>query len=109
MKMKDTTEKRSMWVWFCEKTHGGYLFRGNPNITSGNARWIDIPPYHIGGIDNIINGETLVCAETKKALEMEAGVMEWNLYFPQFSVKPKCVMIEVRPYYKRQKNKGGSE
>lgn len=97
MKMKDGTEKRSAWVWFSDKPHGGYLFRGNPNPPG------TIPPYHVGGIENMVCGEELVAAETRKVLEMEMGVTEWNHRMPYFAVKPKCVMIEIRPYYKRKK------
>lgn len=88
--------KRSIWVWYCESTHGGFLFRGNPNPK--------IPAYHLGDVGNLICGEVLVCAETKSALELEFDVAEWNMRFPQFRVKPKSVMVEMRPYYIRKKN-----
>ena len=89
-------EKRAVWVWCCDKPHGGYLFRGNPNVPR-------MPPYHLGNILTLVDcGHTLVTSETRKTLEMESGVLEWNLRMPFFEVKPKCVMIEIRPYYKRK-------
>lgn len=94
--------KRSIWVWYCDQTHGGFLFRGNPNPQENT------PPYHLGGICNLVNGETIVYAGTLAALKMESGITEWNIRFPQFRVKPKSIMVEIRPYYKR-KNKGGEE
>ena len=95
--MKD---KRSIWTWYCDSPQGGFLFRGNPNPPDRT------PPYHLGGIRNLINGEVLVCAETVAALKLEFGVDEWNLRFPQFRVKPKSVMIEIRPYYAKKKEGG---
>ena len=86
--------KQSLWVWYSDAPHGGYLFQGNPNR--------EYPSFHLGRIDNIINGERLVCAGTKKVLEMDFRVAEWNHRFPQFKVKPVSVMVEIRPYYKRK-------
>lgn len=94
--MKD---KMSIWAWHSDATHGGYLFHGNPNP--------DTPPLHFGGIINIVHGERLVSAETRKALEMDTGIIWWNEHFPQFRVKPKSVMLEIRPYYKRKE--GGNK
>lgn len=90
--------KRSLWAWYSDAPHGGYLFNGNPNL--------GYPPFHMGGIENIINGECLVCANTRKALVMDFGVVEWNRRFPQFRVKPVSIMVEIRPYYKRTKESG---
>lgn len=86
--------KRSLWVWYSDAPHGGYLFRGNPNP--------GYPPYSMGDIDDLINGRRLVCAETRRALEMEVGVHEWNIRFPKHKVKPVSIMVEIRPYYKRK-------
>ncbi len=95
--MKDTTQKQSIWVLYSDAPHGGYLFHGNPNL--------ELPPYHLGGILNVLYGEKLVWAYSRKMLEMEMGVMLWNERVPDFRVKPKSVMVEMRPYY-RAKKKG---
>lgn len=87
--------KRSIWVWHCDRPQGGFLFRGNPNPK--------IPAYHLGNIENLIWGEDLAFAETRRELELEFGVAEWNIHFPQFRVKPKSVMVEIRPYCIRKK------
>ena len=93
--MKD---KMSIWVLHSNAPHGGYLFHGNPNQ--------DIPPYHLGDIENILYGEKLVWAYTRKVLEMDTGILWWNERFPKHRVKPKSVMVEIRPYYKRAKKEG---
>lgn len=92
--MSNQVSKRSLWVWYSDAPHGGYLFEGNPNRVC--------PPFHLGRIDNIINGERLVCANTRKALEMNFEVAVWDNKFPQFKIKPVSVMVEIRPYYKRK-------
>ena len=90
--MKD---KMSIWVWYSDAPYSGYLFHGNPNH--------GVPPYHFGGIENLLFGDRLVWAHTRKVLEMDAGIMWWNERFPKQRVKPKSVMVEIRPYYKRIK------
>lgn len=90
--------KRSIWVWYCDRTHGGFLFRGNPNPKT--------PTYHLGDVGNLICGEVLVFAETRRELELEFNVAEWNVRFPQYRVKPKSIMVEIRPYRIRKKNEG---
>jgi hypothetical protein len=57
-------------------------------------------------VENLICGEVLVFAETRSALELEFDVAEWNMRFPQYRVKPKSVMIEMRPCCIRKKNEG---
>lgn len=100
MKMKDATQKLSIWVLYSDAPHGGYLFKGNPNR--------GVPPYHLGGIENLLCGEHLVWSYTRKVIENEAGIMWWNERFPQQRVKPKSIMVEMRPYYKRAKKEGGA-
>jgi hypothetical protein len=68
--------KRSIWVWHCDRPHGGFLFCGNPNPK--------IPAYHLGDVENLICGEVLVFAETRRELELEFDIAEWNVRFPQY-------------------------
>lgn len=98
MRMKDTTQKLSIWVLYSDAQHGGYLFYGNTNQ--------NIPPYHLGGIEQMMYGEKLVWTYTRKTLEMDGGVLWWNERFSDKRVKPKCVMVEIRPFYKRAEKKG---
>ena len=93
--------KYAVWVWYCDLPQGGYLFRGNPNPPSKT------PPYHLNSVFGLVHGEQIVWAETRKTLEAELGVDEWNMKFPQFRVKPKSVLIDIRPYYIRKK--GGAK
>ena len=92
--MKD---KMSIWVLVSEAAHGGCLFYGNPNH--------GCPPYHLGDIENILFGERLVWEHTRKAVEMDAGILWWNERFPNQRVKAKSVMVEIRPFYKRNPKK----
>lgn len=89
--------KRSIWVWHCDKPQGGFLFRGNPNPKT--------PAYHLGDIEDLIFGGVLVFADTRRALELEFDIAEWNVCFPQYRVKPRSVMVEIRPYRIRKKTK----
>ena len=86
--------KRAIWVWHSDAPHGGMLFRGNPNPPEKT------PPYHFGDIENLLAGEELVCADTRRELEMESGVAEWNRRFKQFKVKPVCVIVEIHRHHK---------
>ena len=86
--------RKSIWVWYSDAPQGGYLFRGNPNL--------DCPPYHTGDVCHMIFGYEIVCAETRKALEMEVGIAEWQLKFPKFKVKAKRIVVEIRPYGKNE-------
>lgn len=86
-------EKRSIWVWYCDKPHGGYLFRGNSNPVA--------LPFHFGGIGNLVCGETLVCAKTRHALEMDFDISVWNHRFQDLTVEPRQITIEMHSYGKR--------
>ena len=90
--MKD---KLTIWVWHCNAPQGGFLYKGNPNR--------GLPNYHLGGITNLICGEHLVWDYTRKALEMDVDILWWNERFPAYKVKPKQIMVEIRPYYYRKK------
>ena len=91
--------KRSIWALYCDKPHGGYLFHGNPNPPDR------VPQFHLGSVENLICGESLVCAKNRKTLEMDMRIIEWNSHFPMFRVKPKSIMLEIRPYYKKERGK----
>lgn len=80
--------KMSVWAWYCDKPQGGYLFHGNPNY--------GLPPFHLGGIGSILRGERLVWEHNRKTLEMDARILEWNEWFPNYRVKPKLITIEMR-------------
>ena len=88
-------EKMSIWVWYSDAPHGGYLFEGNPNR--------DMPPFHIGEILNLLCGEKIVWEHTRKVLEMNMDIAWWNERFPFMRVKPKSIMVEMRPYYRPRK------
>lgn len=81
--------KRSVWAWYCDAPQGGYLFHGNPNR--------GLPQFHLGDIGNILCGEHLVWEYTRKMLEMDTHVLEWNKWFPGHRVKPKLITLEIRP------------
>ena len=91
--MKD---KISIWVWFCDAPHGGYLFHGNPNPLQ--------PPYHLGDIENMIYGERIVFQQTRRVLEMDTDIIWWNDMYPQFKVKPRNIMVYTKPIYRQQAN-----
>lgn len=95
----------SVWAWHCDASHGGYLFDGNPNH--------ELPPFHLGDIENILCGENLTWANTRKVLEMNADVLWWNQRFPRHRVKPQLVTIEIRPSdsatMSRRKKKEGAK
>ena len=95
---KTVNEKMSIWVWYSDAPHGGYLFEGNPNRGA--------PPFHLGGIENLLCGELLVWEYTRKGLEMDTDVAWWNRDCPKFKVYPKCVTVEIRRQEKD--NKKGS-
>lgn len=86
--------KMSIWVWHCDAQPDSYLFKGNPNI--------GIPPYHLGGVEHLLCGEQLVWEYTKHTLEMDVDIIWWNKRFPKQRVKPKSIMVEIRPFYKRK-------
>lgn len=97
--------KMSVWAWHCDAPQGGYLFYGNPNR--------GLPSFHFGGIENIMCGERLVWEHTRKALEMDARILEWNEWFPGYRVKPKLVTVEMHPAdpstrSRRKKKEGAS-
>ncbi len=102
--MKDMTQKQSIWVLCSDTPHCCYLFKGNPN--SGVP---GVPPYHLGGIENLLLGEVLVWEHTRSVLEKYIDIQWWNERFPKQRVKPKSIMVEMRPYYKRAKKEGGAE
>ena len=89
---KTMSEKKSIWVWYSDAPYGGYLFEGNPNRCA--------PPFHLGGIENLLCGELLVWEYTRKGLEMDTDIAWWNRACPKFKVHPKCVTVEIR----RQEN-----
>ena len=88
-------EKMAIWVWHCDSTHGGFLFIGNPNM--------GLPQFHLGGILNMLCGERIVWEPTRKALEMNADILFWNERFPDHKVKPKQIMVDMKPYYYKRK------
>ena len=97
--------KMSVWAWHCDSPQGGYLFYSNPNR--------GLPPFHFGGIENIMCGEHLIWEYTRKVLEMDARILEWNECFPGYRVKPKLITIEMRPAdpatrSRRKKKEGAS-
>jgi len=81
-------QKMSVWAWRCDVWDGEYLFGGNPNH--------NLPPFHLGGIINILYGENLIWEPTRKRLEMNADVTWWNHLFPNYRVNPQLVTIEMR-------------
>lgn len=91
-------DKTTILVWHCDKPKGrcGYLFHGNPNK--------GLPPYHFGGIGNLMFGECIVYGLTRCGLMVCNPMREWNRKFPQFRVKPRRITIEMRPCAK-----GGSK
>ena len=84
----------SFWALFCKSEHGGYLFHRNPNPGYG--------PYHLGRIENLLDGETLVQGRTRRELEMDMGIAAWNADHPWYKVSPRRVMLEIRPYGNRE-------
>lgn len=103
--MKD---KMSVWAWHSDAPHGGYLFHGNPNP--------GMPPFHIGGLENLICGEWLVWEHTRRALEMDMSIAEWNHHQRTMSMKmrPKLITIELRladavTRSRRKRKEGGAE
>ena len=80
--------KMSVFAWYCDKPHGGYLFHGNPNR--------GLPSFHLGGIDNILCGEHLVWEYTRKELKMDLRIVEWNEWFPGHRVKPQEKEVETK-------------
>lgn len=83
--------KMSVWVWYSDAPHGGYLFHGNPNL--------GMPPFHLGNLENLICGERLVWEHTRRTLEMDMRIVEWN-HHPRtmkWHVCPKLITIELRP------------
>lgn len=93
--------KMSIWVWHTDAPHGGYLFHGNPNR--------GLPPFHLGSIENLLCGESLVWEHTRRALDMNLDIHWWNTQFPKYKVKPTSIMVEIRPYRKHRGTKNGSE
>lgn len=99
-------QKMSVWAWHCDAPQCGYLFHGNPNC--------EMPSYHFGSLENLICGEWLVWERTRKALEMDTRILEWNEWFPGYRVKPKLITIEMRPAdsatrSRRKKKEGGAK
>ena len=102
--MKD---KISVWSWHSDAPHGGYLFHGNPN--SG------MPPFHLGRLENLLYGERLVWEHTRRALEMDMSIVEWN-HHPRTTnrkVSPRLITIELRPAdavtrSRRKRKEGGA-
>lgn len=98
--------KMSVWAWHCNAPQGGYLFYGNTHR--------GLPPFHFGGIENIMCGEHLVSEHTRKMLEKDAYILQWNAWFPGYRVKPKLITIEMRPadpatISRRKKQEGGAK
>ena len=101
-------EQLTIWAWYSDAPHGGYLFHGNPNP--------DMPPYHLGGLENLVCGEWLVWEHTRHALEMDLRIEEWN-HHPRtmtMKVRPKLITIELRPadaatQSRRKKKEGGAK
>ena len=91
-------DKISVWAWRTDAPHGGFLFHGNPNPPDKT------PPYHLNGVLGFLNGERLVWATTRKTLEMDIEVERWNLAFPQFRIKPVCIMVDIRKYYRHKRS-----
>lgn len=100
------SETMSVWVWHSDAPHGGYLFHGNPN--SG------MPPFHFGSLENLLCGEWLVWEHTRRALEMDIRVIEWNNHPRTMRVQPKLITIELRPANaatrsRRKRKEGGAK
>lgn len=95
--------KMSVWAWYCDAPQGGYLFHSNPNV--------GMPPFHLGGIENIVYGERLVWEHRRGTLEMNISVSSWNNQYPKFRVTPRLITLELRPAdpatRSRRKKKGG--
>ena len=81
--------KMSVWVWYSDAPHGGYLFQGNPNP--------GMPPFHLGSLENLLCGGRLVWQHTRRALEMDMRIMEWNHHPRTMLVRPKLITVELRP------------
>lgn len=89
----------SFWAFFCPSDHGGWLFHGNPN--PGHD------PYHLGRIENVLEGERLVCGQTRREAEMNMDIVCWNEHHPWFKVTPRRVILEIRTKY--EKAEGGAK
>ena len=99
-------EKLTIWAWYSDAPHGGYLFFGNPNP--------DMPPYHLGGLENLVCGEWLVWAHTRHTLEMDLRIEEWNHHPRTMKVRPRLITIELRPAdavtrSRRKRKEGGAK
>lgn len=99
-------DKISVWVWHSDAPHGGYLFHGNPNP--------GIPQFHLGNLENLLCGEWLVWERTRRALEMDMSIAEWNHHPRTMKVRPKLITIELRPAdaatrSRRKRKEGGAK
>ena len=104
----DMILKMTVWAWYCDAPQGGWLFHGNPNR--------GLPPFHFGTIENVLHGEHLIWEHTRKALEMDIRIVEWNERFQGHRVKPKLITLELRhanpatrSRRNKKENKGGSK
>lgn len=95
-KLKDSV---SFWALFCKADHGGWLFHRNPNP--------GYDPYHLGRLENILDGEQIVHSRTRRALEMDMDVVCWNEHHPWYKVTPRRVTLEIRPSYAKRSEGGG--
>lgn len=98
--------KISIWVWYSDAPYGGYLFQGNPNP--------GMPRYHIGRLENLLCGELLVWERTRRILEMDMSIVEWNHHPRTMRVRPKLITIELRPAdavtrSRRKRKEGGAK
>ncbi len=80
--------KFAVWTWYSDAPQGGFLFSGNPNR--------EMPPFHLGGVEELLRGGRLVWEFTRSMLKMDVRVLEWNERFPEMRVKPKLIVIEMR-------------
>lgn len=89
--LEPINEKYAIWVLATED--GSFLFHGNPNP--------NFPPYHIGGLHEMVNGQALVYEHTKNGILIDGVGKLFNIserVSKRHHVRPRRVMLEVRDY-----------
>ena len=86
-------------VWVFEQRPGHWLFRGNLNSPK-------CPSCHLGSLLNLANGDSIIAEETRHALNMHVCAAEWNLYFPQFKVRPARIIIDWHYRPRKEASRG---
>lgn len=83
----DMAERVYVWV-YGRKSRESVLFAGNPNL--------DIDPYHIGPLTEVLEGGRLIHGYTRYDLVSRCGhcAKVWNAQWPEFKVGPRRVYLE---------------